>query len=121
MLDLNKRDDSKSLIVSLVDAQPAPDGEWRKAYSVNDGGTLQLRDLMLCNPSAGAETFGLMIAPSDYVLVTGTIQPYVVYLVELDAGASEIVDLTAAVSAKWNVYVYGSSDAINYHLSGVIG
>lgn len=122
MFDTQKqRDDSKSLIVSLVDANQCPDGDWRLAYRVSDGGSLQLRDLMLCNPSGAASTFALMIAPYTVDPTgAGTNQPYVVYLVEMNASTSEIVDLNAAVAPKWNVWVYGSDSAINYHLSGVI-
>lgn len=115
------RDDSKSLVVSLVSADQAPDGDWRVATRVNDGGSLQLRDLMVCNPTGSTSTFALMIAPYTVDPVgMGTNQPYVVWITELAAGSSEIIDLNAAVPSKWNVWVYGSDSAINYHLSGVI-
>lgn len=122
MFDTQKqRDDSKSLIVSLVDANQAPDGDWRLAVKVSDGGSLQLRDLMLCNPTGSASTFALMIAPYTVDPTgNGTNQPYVIYLVEMAASSSEIIDLNAAVAPKWYVWVYGSDSAINYHLSGVV-
>jgi len=114
-------DSSKIAVTSMVDAREAPDGDWRLAYAVNDGGTLQLRDLMLCNPTSGDSTFALMIAPVSVTPAPATVeQAYVIYLTEVTSGSSLIIDLNAAVSAGWNVWVYGSDSAINYHLSGVI-
>jgi len=114
-------DSSKIAVTSMVDAREAPDGDWRLAYAVNDGGTLQLRDLMLCNPTGSDSTFALMIAPSTITPSPGTVeQAYVVYLTEVVTMTSVIIDLNAAVSAGWSVWVYGSDPAINYHLSGVI-
>lgn len=122
MFDLQKmRDDSKSLVVSLVDAQPTPDGDWRLAYSVTDGGSLQLRDLMLCNPTDTDSTFALMIAPDSVDPTGGGLpQDYVIYITEVASLTSHIIELNAAVASRWQVWVYGADSAINYHISGVI-
>lgn len=112
------KEDSQSILPSMI-GQGVTIVDWDLVYEVVAGNILMLREVLACNTLATDEVFAVMISPSDYVPVSGVNQPYVQVIVNLVTLTSYILQLATAVPSGFKVWVYGSVDDLNYHISGV--
>ena len=115
---MNAKDDSKSLLPAML-GQGVTVVNWSLVYEVKPGNMLLVREILICNTTGAAINFGFMVAPSSYSPVAGLNQPYVQVVKAVADMTSDIIDLVTAVSSSFKLWVYGSADDLNYHISGV--